>query len=669
MVIALNQQYQDEIDDALKRLKVLLNANLEKQKNLSNGDDARSNAKKINLSYFGAPYFKCPAENGGYAFECPPKNIDVAIMEDMNVPNVALKCCYRPFTRFERDKLKNMVREQALALVTMQDINLQDHELPINRNMAIDWNHVSSELFRNDRKPIELELYWQNALCPEWEMEWKKMSCPNKDNRRWQVRDNQQLKEAVRAYDTDPDWDEIASKMGAGHTAFGCFARYQSRYNSDTRKKQWTEEENLELARKLSKYSDWGHIDWVDLMKSLPGRTKTQIYSHCVRHPELFYGPPFQRVEDAVVVEGVGAQLGFDHIAQLLANRTTLQVNWRYDDIVKKEQLKAMRKSVVATRIRAVFRKHAGANNMDSLMAAMSDAIRKETELAQRAKIGRPKNATLNAEAELKAIVRPLIWTARKRPRNNSMPGDGREHGLIQASLHRALGCNLDKFPPTGAANDQLEELGIEKPDVDSFRVLRSIVDEMPKRTEPQDEDVDSDEDPEQVSSSQVEEDGAVPEGCLPPTLITLTGMRGLLLHRNHLRIAAAMDAPSNSEGDPEDVYEGDPQADAALLERIMTLFYWPAVMSTVKETPHDQQPAEVKDEPSVQQAAKRGCKTNKRRVQVPASGSEFCAEQAPTLKRKPGRPASKSQPAAKRQKCEPEVSRRSARMAAKCQS
>ena len=226
-------------------------------------------------------------------------------------------------------------------------------------------------------------------------------------------------------------------------------------------------------------------------------------------------------------------------------------------------------------------------------------AARKEMELARPAKVGRPKNPSLDAEKELKDMVRPLIFTARKRQRCVSLPGDGREHGLIQACLFRILDCKLSKFPSPDALDDHLEEQGIEEQDVAPFRVLRSLIDEM------------RDQDPSQDSSSAANEPN---DDCLPATLSTLVGFRGLLRHAEHLETTAAM--PYDLPEAASDADDGGDLADAALMRRTLALFFWPAIMSSCSIPPELQQPAE----PS-------------------------------TLKRKPARPP-RGQPGAKKQKC-----------------
>ena len=176
-LLALNRQYEAGLEAKLGQLRALLTSNIEQQRELehesrfgncfsSKVDVELPKREKIHLS-FGAPYFK------DADLQSPPKNEDAKLIEELNVPNIALKCCNKSFVR----KFK-----------------------------------------------VE----------------------------RWQVSENQKLKEEVSAYvheQKDRDWDEIASRLGGERTAFGCFARYQSRYNPDHRKFRWNEQECGELVR------------------------------------------------------------------------------------------------------------------------------------------------------------------------------------------------------------------------------------------------------------------------------------------------------------------------------------------------------------------------------------------------------------------------------------
>ena len=101
--LALNLAYQAFIEETLQQFSVLLDVNLEKQRNLQNTINQLSSkpgrksiekdnnrAKKIHFSIFGAPYFKDAEYNS------PPKNDDAQLAEDLGFRNLALICSQKP---------------------------------------------------------------------------------------------------------------------------------------------------------------------------------------------------------------------------------------------------------------------------------------------------------------------------------------------------------------------------------------------------------------------------------------------------------------------------------------------------------------------------------------------------------------------------------------------
>lgn len=106
-------------------------------------------------------------------------------------------------------------------------------------------------------------------------------------------------------------------------------------------------------------------------------------------------------------------------------------------------------------------------------------------------------------------------------------PGDGRQHGIVLASLYRLLQCNFTLAPKEELSTEEIEEIGIAPQHVLAFANLMTLTKDL------------------------VQPNVALaPETilCLPPTLSTLTGFRGLLLHRKYLQSSASCDySPSSS--------------------------------------------------------------------------------------------------------------------------
>ena len=182
-----------------------------------------------------------------------------------------------------------------------------------------------------------------------------------------------------------------------------------------------------------------------------------------------------------------------------------------------------------------------------------------------------------------------------------SLPGDGREHGLILAILYRLLDCNFTRMPKGDLSEEQFEKLGIKDQDVGSFNVLRTLIEEMPKKkavcaADPcgsRDELVEDENSRTASAGKEATEFGSedsepsVPPYFLPPTLATLVGFRGLLLHRSYLKTTAAAQCKPPEAIDVENYTcasaSACAKADDVLLSRLLALFYWPGIMSRMK--------------------------------------------------------------------------------------
>jgi hypothetical protein len=96
--------------------------------------------------------------------------------------------------------------------------------------------------------------------------------------------------------------------------------------------------------------------------------------------------------------------------------------------------------------------------------------------------------------------------------------GDGREYGIIMASLYRLLNCNFTLAPEGELSEDELFDLGIQDIHHLTFTNLLKLV--------------------VGIAPSAVEFDKIY---CLPPSLTSLAGFRGILLHRKYLERSASL--------------------------------------------------------------------------------------------------------------------------------
>ena len=96
-----------------------------------------------------------------------------------------------------------------------------------------------------------------------------------------------------------------------------------------------------------------------------------------------------------------------------------------------------------------------------------------------------------------------------------SFDGDGREHGLVMGAFYRLLRCNFSYWPPENSTEDELLDFGIAEQLQLPFRNLIRLV--------------------KGNSSAGLDQRQVI----IPPNLNSLTGFRGLLLHRKYLRSSA----------------------------------------------------------------------------------------------------------------------------------
>lgn len=88
--------------------------------------------------------------------------------------------------------------------------------------------------------------------------------------------------EKYKNADGNINWKEVAANLNANRTLYACFRRFQDRYNRRIRKFGWSEEDNAKFVSLVTKYSDGvtvNYVDWEDIRRHFPGRTKSQLYS------------------------------------------------------------------------------------------------------------------------------------------------------------------------------------------------------------------------------------------------------------------------------------------------------------------------------------------------------------------------------------------------------
>lgn len=82
----------------------------------------------------------------------------------------------------------------------------------------------------------------------------------------------------VSKYDKGVDWQEVALNMQNGRTTFSCFRRFQQK-NVEGQQLKWTDQENKLLISLVDscKTPNINDIQWEEIRKNFPGRTKRQV--------------------------------------------------------------------------------------------------------------------------------------------------------------------------------------------------------------------------------------------------------------------------------------------------------------------------------------------------------------------------------------------------------
>lgn len=177
--------------------------------------------------------------------------------------------------------------------------------------------------------------------------------------------------------------------------------------------------------------------------------------------------------------------------------------------------------------------------------------------------IGRPRKSMSLSESmsELAQLLRPYLKAYRWRQRISYHPGDIRKSALNSFTLHRLLGAPLEF--------DLLPEWRHSEEATVTEQVASTTKSLMRKRKEDAWR-LDTD-----AESYFTNPDHPPAQSMLSPTLHTVTGIRGLLLHRKNLE-SSVRDEESLGLPDTAKSTFGNPESDEKLMRCMLSLFYWP---------------------------------------------------------------------------------------------
>ncbi|KAF6779994.1 hypothetical protein AHF37_00554 [Paragonimus kellicotti] len=131
-----------------------------------------------------------------------------------------------------------------------------------------DWADISNHTFHGSVTDVNLRLVWLHRLHP---------GCNLAD---WTAIEDQKLIELVGHIGQHGKWEEIASRLDSGRTAFACFQRWQSTLNPDfTLNRPWSITEDSILMNILAKLLELyppSLIDWEAVAAGHTTRTGTE---------------------------------------------------------------------------------------------------------------------------------------------------------------------------------------------------------------------------------------------------------------------------------------------------------------------------------------------------------------------------------------------------------
>ena len=516
----------------------------------------------------------------------------------------------------ERDcRVTKCLSKSCVDKVLAKDPIFGQHEII----SAIDWQNMwKSCILKTPRTSNHFKFCWNHVISPLT------------NTSAWGTEENRRLKEIVKDLQHPIDWDNVALELNTQRTAFACFSRYQVHLSTTHRQKGWSDEENERMVELIHayQYRDLSDISWRKIKVHLEGRSKVQIYSHWKYHQKKPDKSPFTQYEDALI--DVAFRMGFEFgpMSQLVfgGRRTTPQIRerchkmmrygmldmnkWtsRQDKLIRdqfgqhhsklrnaemfkdfKDRSSAqlsMRYHYLKLKATKQMRKSKGliCKQLPEFCNRLSDLIDKyipdrnddgtavdklwdefmklcNMPIAQREEkqLGRPKKQPLTKKEELCQVLSPLFPINLHQTRKTSFPGDGRQNGLILMAASRLLNGDLET----------LETIARNEPDALQHRVIEDGIGQV--NVLPLQNMIEL----RHEAASNAPGTGTNQQLLIPPTIHTIVGLRGLKLQKKTLDSAGRIENETGSS-----IREGLGRADTVLLSRLISLFFWPAVMS-----------------------------------------------------------------------------------------
>ena len=336
---------------------------------------------------------------------------------------------------------------------------------------------------------------------------------------------------------------------------------------------------------------NWEHIKDVYNKRYNQNRTRIQIYSHFRYNFKDIKTPSYLKAEEQVLLalDEIGVPVSMmppflknPRCAELLANKLLRMKRDKKDVALPGSKEAAFRKRIQDTVIKNKGLEALQSNKFPSkiissvrYLVTTNPHLKKKYNAMKPA--GRPTKKTkmVPVTQQLKTLFKPFIYINNRRKRKTSYPGDGRRYGMNLFALNRLLGSPYDLKKMPSALDDAIK-LGVDKSDQMQYAVLRDLMlTHAGKLSEaPVANWSDVHVEPEASSKDglnyHTHSDGPPAVSILPPTLCTLTGLRGLLCYRETL--AATIDEDGDEDLKSQEPI-GDKESDEKL-ERFMTSMF-----------------------------------------------------------------------------------------------
>ncbi|XP_017300379.1 uncharacterized protein LOC103511207 [Diaphorina citri] len=279
-------------------------------------------------------------------FPCP-NNSDKMKIDIMNVGPIYIPQA-RKWNFLQMEKLKKIVSRQILekkvevlsqaksqgnapkVLHLQKELDvlskLPAEEIPrYAKDMNLDWDQIATKLGRerdemSDKTGEDCRHMWNLCLAPSI------------NQKSWsQDEDKRLVQLALKNH--NKDWDTIAQQLGTGRSGFQCFTHYQLRFNPTP--STWTHKEDAILLDYISKHKHtmFKNFSLMPLAFRLRTRSMDQIRQRLkslkntmTQDTRVIKKGPFTPWEVNVIETCVKQRLTFQTIANLLGNRTAVQI-------------------------------------------------------------------------------------------------------------------------------------------------------------------------------------------------------------------------------------------------------------------------------------------------------------------------------------------------------